>query len=387
MKTQQYNTTRLMKAQSITTIFLAAIMLVACGPKGDDLDAKKEELKAAEATLAELRQTIKDLTSEISNADPDYFKASNSTIMVTSMPAKKALFEHKIEVRGSIMSRTNVQVGAEVGGRLINLAVKEGDRVRQGQTIAMLDKEDIERNISSVQTQLDFAKTVFEKRERLWKKNIGTEIEYLQSKTDKESLEKQLATLQTQLRKTTVRAPFAGTIETLPVKVGQVLQAGTPVAFLVGNSDMYIAAEVSESFIGSFERGDLVSVTIPTLGDTFDSEIISIGQVINEASRTFTIEVKLPANTKFKTNQVAVVELTDYRNEDAVVIPSRIIQEDNKGNFIYLITGDKAKKVHVELGLSYDNHTQVVAGLSGGETVVDKGNRAVSDGSIVEIQN
>lgn len=387
MKTQQFNTTRHMKAQSITAIFLAAIILVACGPQGDPLDAKKAELDGAKATLAELRQTISQLEGEISAEDPDYFKASNSTIPVTSMPASKTHFEHKIEVRGSVMSRTNVQVGAEMGGKLNRVAVKEGDAVRKGQTLAVFDTEDIQRSIDALTTQLSFANTVFEKRERLWKKNIGTEIQYLEAKTNKESLEKQLATLNTQMKKTVVKAPFSGTIEKLPVKVGQVLQAGSPVALLVGNSDMYITTEVSENFVSAFRKGDKVRATIPSLGESFETEISSIGQVINQASRTFTLEVKLPANANYKTNQIVVLQLTDYVNEEAVVIPSRIIQEDIDGNFVYLIDNNKAKKVHIELGLSYENLTQVVAGLSGGETVVDKGNRAVGDGSIVDVQN
>lgn len=376
-----------MKAQSITAIFLAAIILVACGPKGDELDLKKAELNAAKVTLAELRETITQLEGEITKEDPEYFKAANSAVLVTSMPASKALFEHKIEVRGSVMSRTNVQVGAEMGGKLNSVTVKEGDNVRKGQTLAVFDTEDIQRSINELTTQLDFAKTVFEKRERLWKKNIGTEIEYLQSKNDKESLENQLATVQTTMKKTVVKAPFSGTIEVLPVKVGQVLQPGSPVALLVGNSDMYISTEVSESFVASFKKGDKVSVTIPSLGESFETEVTSIGQVINQASRTFTLEVKLPKNANYKTNQVVVLQLTDYVNDDAVVIPSRIIQEDTKGNFVYLINNNKAKKVHIELGLSYANHTQVVAGLNGGETIVDKGNRAVGDGSTVTIQN
>lgn len=376
-----------MKAQSITAIFLAAIILVACGPKGDDLDAKKAELNEAKATLAELRQTITRLEGEITQEDPAYFKAANSAVLVTSMAANKAVFEHKIEVRGSVMSRTNVQVGAEMGGKLNRVAVKEGDQVRKGQTLAVFDTEDIQRSMDELNTQLAFAKTVFEKRERLWKKNIGTEIEYLESKNNKESLENQLASLQTTMKKTVVKAPFSGTIEVLPVKVGQVLQPGAPVAFLVGNSDMYISTEVSETFVGSFKKGDKVLATIPSLGESFETEVTSIGQVINQASRTYTLEVKLPNNTNYKTNQVVVLQLTDYVNDDAVVIPSRIIQEDTKGNFVYLINNNKAKKVHIELGLSYDNHTQVVAGLNGGETIVDKGNRAVGDGSTVTIQN
>lgn len=376
-----------MKAQSITTLFLAALLVAACGPQGDELEAKKAELQAAKSQLADLKANISTLEAEIREADPDYFKSANLAVQVTAYEANRSTFEHKIEVRGSVMSRTNVQVGAEIGGRLTRVAVKEGQRVNKGQTLATIDQEDIKRNIESVQTQLDFAITMFEKRERLWKKNIGTEVQYLEAKTNKETLEKQLATLQTQLEKTTIKAPFSGTIETVPVKAGQVVQPGIPVAFLVSNSDMYITAEISEVFIGKFEVGDEVLVKVPSIDDSFTSKIVSIGQVINEASRTFTVEVAVSDKNTFKTNQVVILQMVDHRSEDAVIIPSRTIQEDADGNFVFLIDGNKAKKVHINLGLSYDNHTMVMTGLNGGESIVDKGNRSVADGSVVTLQN
>lgn len=376
-----------MKTQSIIILLFATLVIVSCSQPTDDLQAKKDELEAAKAELQELKSTISSLTKEIEAQDPDFFKSSQSAIRVTSIPAAKTHFEHKIEVRGSVMSRTNVQVGSELPGILTSVRVKEGQQVRKGQVLATINKEDIERNIATTETQLSFAKTVFEKRDRLWKKNIGTEIQYLQAKNNKETLERQLESLKTQLKKTSIVAPISGTIEQVPVKNGQYVQPGFPVVFLVNNANNYVSAEVSEAFVGRFEKGDEVTVNIPSLGDNFSSTIASIGQVINEGSRTFTVEVALPRGNEYKTNTVTLLSLTDYSSEESIVIPSRIIQEDIKGNFVYLIEGDKAKKVHVQLGLSYENQTQVLTGLSGGETIVDKGNRAVADGTTITIQN
>ena len=376
-----------MKTQSIIILLFATLVIVSCSQPTDDLQAKKDELEAAKAELQELKSTISSLTKEIEAQDPDFFKSSQSAIRVTSIPAAKTHFEHKIEVRGSVMSRTNVQVGSELPGILTSVRVKEGQQVRKGQVLATINKEDIERNIATTETQLSFAKTVFEKRDRLWKKNIGTEIQYLEAKNNKETLERQLESLKTQLKKTSIVAPISGTIEQVPVKNGQYVQPGFPVVFLVNNANNYVSAEVSEAFVGRFEKGDEVTVNIPSLGDNFSSTIASIGQVINEGSRTFTVEVALPRGNEYKTNTVTLLSLTDYSSEESIVIPSRIIQEDIKGNFVYLIEGDKAKKVHVQLGLSYENQTQVLTGLNGGETIVDKGNRAVADGTTITIQN
>ena len=388
MKTTQIRNYKIVKAKSITMLFMASLLAAACGKPGTaDLAAKKKQLAEAKTQLAEVKATIAQLESEIAAADPEFFKGRNTAQPVTAVKAKKNRFEHKIEVRGAVMSRANVQVGAELPGRLTHVKVKEGQRVKKGQVLAMIDAEEIERSMAITETQLRFATTVFEKRERLWKKNIGTEIQYLEAKNNKETLEKQWESLQTRLSKTSILAPFSGTIEQVPVKNGQYVQPGLPIAFLVNNAENYISTEVSDAYIGSFEMGDEVTVRVPSLGDTFSSTITSIGQVINKNNRTFTVEIALPKGTNYKTNQVTVVHLTDFSADNSVVVPTRIIQEDLKGNYVYLIEGDKARKVYMEPGRSYDNRTRIVAGLNGGETLIDKGNRTIADGVTVSIRN
>lgn len=379
-----------MKAIRISTLFvLAALVVASCGPKEDnELEAKKARVDEARNEIKALHDEIAALEKEIAAIDPEYGKAQDRAALVTTVAAAKSDFSHKIEVRGNVQSRTNVYVSAESMGQLTAVNIVEGQSVRKGQVLATIDSETIEKNIAEVETQLEFATTVYQKRERLWKQNIGTEIDYLQAKNNKESLEKSLETLQTQLEKTKIKAPFSGTIEEVPVSAGQIVQPGTQIAFLVSNENMYIHAEVSEAFVGKFNRGDVVNVSVPALGESFESTITSIGSVINAASRTFTVEVKLPkVDAYLKTNLVTILELTDYHVDEAVVIPSRIIQEDLQGNFVYKVNGSKAEKVHIKLGKTYDSHTEVVAGLAGGESIVDKGARTVADGTTISIQN
>lgn len=377
-----------MKPQSIITFLLIALIAVGCGQPEDGIEGKKARFTEAKAEMKALKTEIETLESEIVAEDPTFGKAIESATLITTIAAQKTDFEHKIQIRGNVESRTNVNISAEMMGRLTSVKVQEGQYVRVGQVLATIDSDNLKKSIAELESQLSYATTIFEKRDRLWKKNIGTEIDYLQAKNNKDALENQLATLNTQLDRAEVKAPFSGTVEQVPVKKGQVVQPGTPIAFLVSSTDMYIVAEVSESYIGKFETGDDVTVTIPSLNRSFSSKIISIGRVINPASRTFTIEVRLPKDEAyFKTNLVTRVTLTDYASDNAVVIPSRIIQEDAEGNFIYQVNGNKVNKVHVKLGYSYDKHTEVIAGLAGGEVVVDKGNRSVASGTTVSIQN
>lgn len=378
-----------MKAFKISTLFmLAALVVASCGQNTDTLEAKKARIDEARNEIKSLHDEIATLEKEIAVEDPDFGQVQERATLVTTVPAAQTEFSHRIQIRGNVQSRTNVYISAETMGQLTAVNMVEGQYVRKGQVLATIDSETLEKNIAEVENQLTFAKTVFEKRDRLWKQNIGTEIDYLQAKNNKESLEKSLETLQTQLEKTKIKAPFSGTIEEVLVSAGQIVQPGVPVAFLVSNENMYIHAEVSEAYVGKFKKGDMVKVTVPALNETFESTIVTVGSVINEASRTFTVEVKLPNVDQYlKTNLVTILELTDYHVDEAIVIPSRIIQEDLQGTYVYKVSGSKAQKVHIKLGQTYDSHTEVITGLNAGESIVDKGARTIADGSAISIQN
>lgn len=378
-----------MKAKLIATIFIALFTIAACAPTTEDLNTKKENLKSSREELKEIRVKIALLEEEIGKEDPSFFNTESAATLVTTVKVENQDFEHRIEVRGAIMSRTNVNVSSESMGRLTAVKIVEGQSVKKGQLLATVDDEQIENAIKEVKTALSYAATIFEKRERLWKQNIGTEVDYLTAKNNKEGLENQLGTLNTQLSRTRILAPFSGSIESVPVKAGQVVQMGTPIAFLVSNTDKYINAEISEAYLGKVKDGDIVNVKVPSLNKNFESRVTSIGNIINQASRTFTVEVNLPMTDEtMKVNLITIVEITDYQAPEAVVIPSRIIQEDIIGNFVYTIgTNNKAQKVHVKLGPSFANSTQVLEGLQGGVFVVDKGNRSIADGTRVKVQN
>ena len=152
MTTSKLNNNTIMKAQSITTLFLVALLVAACGPQEEGLDAKKTQLTEARAQLLELNAQISQLEKEIEAEDPEYFKSKTAAILVTSLAANTTTFEHKIEVRGSVMSRTNVQVGSELGGKLTRVMAKEGQKVRKGQALATIDSEDIQRNMDAINT-------------------------------------------------------------------------------------------------------------------------------------------------------------------------------------------------------------------------------------------
>jgi len=377
---------------SLLPLVIILVAASACGEEKSEIAKKKEKLAELKLQLRETKEEIKELEKELAIADPSFILSENKATLVSTMPVEKRVFKHKIEVRGEVASRKNILLGSEAVGRINKIHVKEGDEVTKGQLLLEIDAATLRNNIAELKTSLELATTVFERQQNLWKKNIGSEIQYLQAKNNKESLERKLATAHSELDKARVRAPFGGTIDKVHVKQGEMAQIGLPLFRIVSLEDMYINADVSERYIGKFKRGDSVKVYFPSLDKQFRSVISAIGQVINERNRTFEIEVRLPlTQEEFKPNLTAVIELKDYENKQAIVVPTSLIQSDNIGDFVYKIDRDNgkslARKVHIDRGLSYDRETEILAGLEPGEELIEQGVRNISEGVFVRLAN
>ncbi|MDX5340625.1 MAG: efflux RND transporter periplasmic adaptor subunit [Cyclobacteriaceae bacterium] len=364
---------------------LLALSIVVFSCNKDDLAAKKEKLETLKSDLASINTEIRELEKEISDLDPEFAAQNKKPILITTASAKKGEFTHFVEVTGSVLSKKNVSISAEISGRIVEVNAIEGMRVAKGQVLAMIDAESIQRNIEEMENSLSLAKTIFEKQERLWKQQIGTEIQYLEAKNRKEGLEKSLASLKTQLDKAYVRAPFNGTVETVQARLGELVQPGMPMFQFVGESDLFIEADISESYVGVLEKGDSVEVSFPSLGKTLNTKVSAVGSIINPNNRTFKVEVFLPQLGGIKPNMISVLKIQDYKNSDSVVIPSHLILSDNRGDYVFVVENETAKKKYIVRGMSSGNETEVKDGLTGTETLVDKGFREVGDNFSVNI--
>ena len=383
-----------MKKTSILTIALIFIGF-ACSEKADEnaAEQKRAELEKATLEYEELRTKINRLEKELKELDPEYITQNSNAILVSTFTPVKQNFEHKMEVRGSVESRRNVMIGSVTGGEIKQVHVREGQLVKKGDLLISLDAEIIRNNIAEINTSLQLAKTVYEKQDRLWKQNIGTEIQYLQAKNNKESLERRLSTANAQLDQALIRAPFTGTVDEVQARAGEMAVPGLPLLRMVNPDEMYIKADVSERFIGKFNAGDKVEIYFPSVDKSINSLISAVGQVINAENRTFSVEIDLPNNIGFtlKPNQVTVLKLRDYFNPEAYIIPTKLVQRDDQGTFIFALTtkGEQrfAQKLHVTVGYSYNSNTEVVHGIEGNEMIVDKGFRELTDGVEVLVSN
>jgi RND family efflux transporter MFP subunit len=352
---------------------------------GEGLDAKKAELEKLKAQSTELAESIKELETEIATLDPEFAKLGQKTILITTANARKGNFEHFVEVTGSVLSKKNVSISAEASGLVLEIPAVEGMRAKKGQILARIDAESIQRNIDELENSLDLATTLFEKQERLWKQQIGTEVQYLEAKNRKEGLERSLKTIKTQLDKGVIRAPFDGTVETVQVRTGELVQPGMAMFQFVGENDLFIEADISESYIGVMAKGDSVDVSFPSLDKEFKTKVSAIGSIINPNNRTFKVEVFLPRMQNLKPNMIAVLRIKDYENAEGVVVPSHLILSDNKGDYLFIVAENVAKKTYVKRGKTFGDESEILEGLAGNEVLVDKGFREVGDNFNVNI--
>lgn len=385
--TQLINTP-FMNSKMYTRIAYAAVItafLVGCSATSADEDkqARLEKLKEQESAIS---KEIAKLESEIAAANPDAvenIRAKNVGVVVLT-PRN---FDHYIETQGHVESENNVLVSAESMGVVQRVFVTEGQRVSKGQTIAQIDNAVIKRNIESMEAQLELAKSVYERQKNLWDQKIGTEVQFLQARTNKESLEKQLASLREQNDKTRVKAPMAGTVDEIFAKEGETIAPGMPAVRVVNTSNLKIQARVSEAYVTDIKEGNKVLVNISELGKEVAAKVTFVSKTIDRLSRTFNVEVALPSDPDLRPNMTATVRIIFESDPNALVVPINVIQEINDEKVVY-VAREKgnhlvAERKVITVDGVYGNQAEV-NGLAAGDQLITIGYQGLNDGDYIK---
>jgi membrane fusion protein (multidrug efflux system) len=373
--------------KKILLLTTLSIVLFACANKENKQSIENlietKNVTALNEKKAELLAEIAKIEAGLATLD---VKKEEALVTVTTL--KDTIFNHYLDIQGSVDTKENILIQPEFNGTLTSLTVKAGQRVAKGQILARVDDAGMIQQLASAENQYSLAKTTYERQKNLWDKKIGSEIQFLQAQTQMISAQKAVAQIKAQLSKTVIRAPFTGTIDEVFVEKGQVVSPSAQGLMRIVNlANMYVATTVPESYIGKLKMGDLVDVYLTSLGKTYKGKVRQVGNFINPNNRSFGIEVSLPnPDNLLRPNQVAKLKITDYTNKNAIVVPTGVIQEDGTGsNYVYVVqesngkTGT-AKKVIVEIGKSSDNVTEIVSGLSANDIIVVEGVNTISNG-------
>jgi RND family efflux transporter MFP subunit len=385
------------------TIYALAtvMMIVACGGSGEqsiealiaegDLESLRAEKTKISGKQKELESNIKLLDSVIA------IKSGEENLpLVTTLIATPEKFNHFLELQGNVKTKQNVLIYPEMAGTLQRVYVKEGDKVSKGQLLATIDDGGVGSQLAQLKTQAALAQTTFERQKRLWEQKIGSEIQYLQAKSNYEATESAVNQAKSQLDKSTIRAPFSGIIDDVIKDQGTVVApgVGSEVFRIVNLSNMYVEVDVPENYLSGIQEGKEAKVFFPVLRDTVVSKIRQTGNFINPGNRAFRVEISVPNKEgHIKPNLTAKVSLNDYTNESAILIPQGIISENAEGQqYVYVaekMSEDKAtaNRRIIETGLAQGRMVEILSGVAEGELLIQEGARNIKEGQNVKILN
>ena len=369
---------------------VSSILFVACQPPTTDIEQKKAELKELKLELEVLESKMKTLETEIAAADTNRVIEA---VAVNTKGIKLEKFEHFITVEGIVDAETNVMVAAQAQGQVEDIHVSEGDQVKKGQLLATLNNSVLRSQLKELRTRYNLAKDLYERQERLWTENkIGSELQYLESKSNKESLELNIASVQAQLDMTYIRAPQAGQVDQIFMKVGSFASPQAPFAQIVNLDKLHVTVDLSESYLPKVSKGDTAWVEFKDVNLEKTLVVTRIGNVINPQNRSFEVEMDITSETDLlRPNSLATVSLRDFKSDESMVLPSNAVQQDVDGYYVFLVQpkdgGYIAEKKYVEIGLSNDkNQTQIKSGLTPTDEVVTAGYNQISNGVTVNPQ-
>jgi membrane fusion protein (multidrug efflux system) len=380
------------------SLTLFSLLLLSC-----DSDQKKStEALIEKGDLKELRlkrsviiteadvlsKELKKIDDAISVLDDNLAES-----LVTIFEAKESVFKHYLELQAAVQTKENIVVNAEFSGILMQINVNEGQRVIKGQSLGKIDDGGLTQQLAQLEIQAVLAKTTFDRQKNLWLQKIGSEIQYLQTKSNYEAQIKAVLQLKQQMAKTVIKAPFSGIVDEIITDKGSVVAQGSPILRIISLGNMYLEAEVPEKYIGSIKRGTEVIVEFPMLNETIKTTISLVNNYINPGNRSFKVQIQVPNKSGLiKPNLSAKININDYSNLDVIKVPLSILSENADGEqYIYIAekTGKAnqaiARKIIVKTGKSQGGLIEILEGLKDGNSIIKEGARSIKDGQKVSI--
>jgi membrane fusion protein, multidrug efflux system len=368
---------KIMNKNSLLMLALA-IFMVACGG-GSDKKAELEKLKKEKSALETKISTIEE---ELAKTDTT---SKEKLVEVLVKPLELSTFKSYIEVQGRIDAEESVSISTEMPGTITKINVKIGEHVSKGQVLAETDSRATQQQLADLQTNLDLATQVYEKQKALWEQKIGTELQYLQAKNNKESLSNKIAGVQEQIRMSKIISPFNGTVDGIEIKLGQSVAPGMNAMTVINFSNLKVKAEVAEAYTARVKNGNEVLVLFPDMNDSIKSTVHYASRAIKPLTRTFGVEVLLDNKKEYHPNTVARLKINDYKSPSPeLVIPVKYIQKGAQASFVMVDENGKAKMKKVKIGREYSGMAEVLEGLKEGDLLITEGYDLVIDGTAIK---
>jgi membrane fusion protein (multidrug efflux system) len=353
----------------------AVIALAACNNKKDP-----------KAELADLKKQEQDISAKITALDAKIGqKDSVKSIDVSTIEVKATSFTNYVQLQGKIDAQDNVTAYPQAPGMITGLYVKPGDHVSKGQLLAQLDNSVLKQQIAQAETQANLANTVYQRQKNLWDQKIGTEVQFLQAQANAQGAQKQVAALRQQADLYRITSPINGSIDQMDLKLGQAASPGATGIRIVNAENLKVKADVPESYATRVKQGQEVLVLFPDANDSLQTKVTFAAKVIDPASRSFGVEIKLPSTKTLRPNMTAILKIADYSKTAAIVVPLKALQKSEMGDYVFVNENGIAKRRIVKTGATYNSQTEILSGLKAGEQLIVAGASDVEDGDNVKV--
>lgn len=363
--------------RQVIYLSLALIFLIACGEKNIN---KKDELVALKKQRSEIDLKIDSLEKEITKTDTTKATAVSITVL------QPQNFTSYIEVQGQIIGDENVLATSQSPGVVKDILVHVGQRVSKGQTLALLDASVIKQSLITLDAQLSLAKELYEKQQKLWEQNIGSQVQLLQAKTNYESLLSQRKTAGAQKDMYTIKSPIDGVVDAINLKIGDAVAPGFSGIHVTSHDKLKAVASLGENYIGKVKENDNTLLVFRDLNDSIKTHLSYVAQSVDIISRAFNVEVKLGSNGKLRPNMSCIMKIANYQNKKALVVPIAAIQKTAEGEMVYVANGETAHSVIIQIGRNSNGNVEVLSGLNEGDKIIVAGYEDLENGERISVK-
>lgn len=364
--------------RSLYLILISTSLLAACG--GDKSGKGEAELSKLKKERAALDEKIVKLEAEVNKNKPA--KATAVSVMAATTQA----FSAYVEVQANVNGEQSVLATPQAAGIVERILVKPGQRVGKGQTLAILDAAAVEQQIKSLDAQLTLVKALYEKQQKLWAQNIGSEVQLMSAKAQYEATAKQKAALQAQRDMYSIKSPINGTVDGINIKEGEMAAIGMLGIRVVNAEALKVQANLGENYLGQVKEGDPVNLIFTSSSDTIKSKLTYVSKAVDAISRAFQVEVRLGSNSKLHPNMSCKMQIANYQNSKAIVVPVSVIQNTAAGEVLFVADGNKAKSVTVKTGRNSNGMVEILDGLKEGDRVITAGYADLDNGDLVNVE-
>ena len=374
----------------LIVIIGSSLFFAACGAgqKNDSLEGKKAQLTALKDQQEKLTKQISTLEAELGQSDTaSGTKEKAKLVALTALTPTS--FTHYIDLQGDVEAENSSFISPRgTGGVVRQVNVKQGDHVNKGQVLLKLDDAVQRQQVANAQTQVAYAKDIYQRRKNLWDQKIGTEVDFINAKNQVDQAETQLKIAQEQLDFTNVYADLSGTLNIFSIKLGESFAPGTQTVQIINTDNLKAVVQVPEVYQERVKVGTPVKITFPGLGNKQITGVVRVaGKVINAGNRAFQVEIHIPNDKDIRANQVAVVKLQDYTASNVLTIPVNTLQTDEKGKYVMVVAKDNGKTVAhkkaVTIGQSYSDKIEVTTGLTSGDQLITDGFQGLYEGQLI----